>query len=199
VVHLRRFPDIAMNQTSLATPDLHQSLVDLFAGWLAVAPGDYSVVPAAEMPEPFRGLLIHHRHMTEVLQGHYGEPVHLAVQLSEASEATYRRRITLTAGPGGPLVELGAVRLDLSVLPGPVQSEILAQSTPLGRILINHKILRRVVPHYYVHLHAHSPIVQLFNLPVPATLYGRIATIFCNEQPAIELLEIVTGNPRRNA
>ena len=178
---------------AVSTPDAHQALVDLCAGWLTPSPADYTLTPPDEVPEPFHSLLVHHRHMTVVLGEHYHQPVHLQVQRSGVSGGAYRRRITLTAGPAGPFTELGIVRLHLQFLPPDARDEILAQLCPLGMILIRHHILRRVVPHYYVRFSASSPIIQLFNLPVSPIVYGRIGTIFCNEQPAIELLEIATG------
>jgi hypothetical protein len=55
-----------------AAPDAHHSLLDLVGGWTAASPEDYAVVPASEVPEPFHGLLVHHGHMTEVLEKRHG-------------------------------------------------------------------------------------------------------------------------------
>jgi chorismate-pyruvate lyase len=176
-----------------AAPDAQRSLLDLVGGWTAVSAGDYAIVPASEVPQPFHRLLVHHGHMTEVLEKHYGRAVELTVQQSESSQECYRRRITLAAGKDGPLVELGIVRIDFSYLPATAREAILSESIPLGRVLIEHKLLRRVVPHHYVRFDADSAVVRLYNLATPKVLYGRLGTIFCNHQPAIELLEIVTG------
>jgi hypothetical protein len=35
----------------------------------------------------------------------------------------------------------------------------------------------------------------MFGLAKPQTVYGRTALIYCNGEPAIELLEIVTPQP----
>jgi hypothetical protein len=191
-------PPASTTSQQRTAPDAHQALLDLLAGWTAVFPADYAVVPATEVPEPFHHLLVHHRHMTEVLENHYGRAVELTVQWSEASQTFYRRRIVLTAGRDGPVTELGIVRIDLSYLPKTAREEIVAEKTPLGRVLINHKILRRVVPHHYVRFDADCPVIRLYNLPTPQTTYGRLGTIFCNEKPAIELLEIVTGTTPLN-
>lgn len=177
------------------TPNAQEALASLCQGWLTPTPADYTLVPAAQVPQPFHHLLIHHGHMTEVLRDHYKKEVHLQVQQSDFSAGTYHRRITLSAGLYGPRVELGLVRVNFAFLPAPAKQEILGQFCPLGMVLIRHQILRRVVPHHFLRLPAASPLVRLFNLDVPPILYGRIGTIFCNEQPAIELLEIVTGIP----
>jgi hypothetical protein len=200
---------------SQAVPTAEQVLADLRAGFLGMYPSDYALVAPADVPEPFHQLLVHRKHMTVVLEQYYAQSVHLQVQWSQATGTNYLRRITLTAGSvpilgsdrmgtdpfssaaacpaGGLVVELGIVRLELSMLPAEVRAEILAESTPLGRILINHGILRRVIPYHYLRFAAASRVIGLFGLPVPPLVYGRIGTILCNEQPAIELLEIVTG------
>ena len=43
--------------------------------------------------------------MTVVLKEHYGVPVHLTVQTCDTANNSYRRRITLTAGPTGPRMD----------------------------------------------------------------------------------------------
>jgi hypothetical protein len=181
------------------TPDAYIHLADLCEGWLEPSRKDYHVVAPDQVPAPFHDLLVHNEHMTEILQKHYNQPVHLHVQdlvhRPAPTGGTYRRRITLTAGPIGPITELGIVDLNLAYLPKEAQQEILAKSAPLGQILINHQILRQVVPHHYVKFEPNTPLLKLFNHTTKTPIYGRLATILCNDQPAIELLEIATGVP----
>jgi hypothetical protein len=84
------------------------------------------------------------------------------------------------------------VRLNFEYLSPEVQRRIEIQSTPLGRILIEHNVLREIE---LVSLWRVSPgpdLCQLFGLEGPEITYGRTAIIHCNGSPAVELLEIVT-------
>ena len=72
-----------------------------------------------------------------------------------------------------------------------MREEILAAQTPLGRILIQHRVLREVTSEAYLRVESDDPLVARFGLPEPRVAYGRLATIFCDGVPAVDLLEIV--------
>jgi hypothetical protein len=72
-----------------------------------------------------------------------------------------------------------------------VQREILAEKTPLGRVLVDHNVLREVSATAFVRVPASDPLIARFRLAKPAPTYGRFATIVCNGQPAVDLLEVV--------
>jgi len=77
---------------------------------------------------------------------------------------------------------------------GFVGSEIekqLVGQTPLGRILINHDVMRRIEPTGFLRMVPGPELMKHFGLSEPMPTYGRLAYIHCNEQPAIELLEVV--------
>lgn len=153
-------------------------------------------VHAADLPPPFRDLLVHTNHMTTVLEQHYGIPVvlHIRRVVVRPERREYHREITLTAGECGPTVEFGVVRIALDALPDAVAAEIVEQRRPLGEILIRHDVLRRVEPRYYYRFAADSPIAACY-LPPPVALYGRVARINCNGRTAIRMLEVVRGQP----
>ena len=71
------------------------------------------------------------------------------------------------------------------------KAEIVAGKTPFGRILIEHKVLRRIEPTAYLRAECGPAQMAWFGLQKPAPLYGRLAIIHCNGHPAVELLEIV--------
>jgi hypothetical protein len=155
-------------------------------------------VAAEEMPPVPRKLLAHRGHMTAVLQAHFGGPVQLHVHGERLTGAAYKRHISLTLVDRPEILEYGVVRVHLAFLSDAVQEEILARAAPLGRILIEHDVMRRVEPLHYVRLPAGGAVMQQFAMAhYPVTIpdhdiYGRLAVIFCNDQPAIELLETVT-------
>ena len=80
--------------------------------------------------------------------------------------------------------------------PTPVQSEgipaILAGNTPLGRILIEHNVLRRIAPIGFLQVKPGVGPEKWFGAePGRHITYGRLGVIYFDEQPAIEVLEIV--------
>lgn len=157
-----------------------------------------AVVQPNEIPHPTDALLVHHEHMTEVLQRRYGRAVDVRVLDEHLAGDLYTRKISLSPGGGGadaPVVEWGIVRLDLRFVSQVVSDEILAKRMPLGAILIKHGVHRRIKPRWFLRFPAGGPLLTLFGDTSAEPLYGRIGTIYCNEAPAIELLEIVTGAP----
>jgi hypothetical protein len=153
-----------------------------------------SVVQPNEIPQPADALLVHHEHMTEVLQRHYGQPVDVHVLDEKLDGDMYTRKVSLTPrGANDPVVEWGIVRLKLRYMPDIVREEILAKRLPLGEILIRHDVHRRIKPRWFLRFPGRGPLLTFFGDPHAKPMYGRIGTIYCDEQPAIELLEIVTA------
>jgi hypothetical protein len=154
----------------------------------------FTLVHPDAIPHPQDTLLVHHEHMTLVLQRHHGSPVAVEVMEEHRDGEIYTRKIALSPTPSGPVVEWGICRLNFRHIADDVRDEILARKTPLGAILIRHKVHRRVKPRYFLRLPPHSEILKMFGAPdndEPA--YGRIGTIYCDDEPAIELLEIVVN------
>jgi hypothetical protein len=152
------------------------------------------VVQPDEIPFPQDQLLVHHDHMTVVLERHHGSPVDVHVLDEHLDGELYTRKISLTPAGSGKVVEWGIARLDLRYMAPDVRSEILAKKSPLGAILIQHDVLRRIKLRWFLRFPANGPVLRLFgdaNAAEPA--YGRIGTIYCNDEPAIELLEIVVN------
>ena len=164
-----------------------------FEGGAVLAPMCVVVQPN-EIPHPADALLVHHEHMTEVLRRHYGHPVELHVLDEHREGDIYTRKVRLTpTGESERVVEWGIVRLHLHFMPDAVRDEILAKESPLGEILIRHQVLRRIKPRWFMRFPAREPVLTFFGERADSPMYGRIGTIYCNEAPAIELLEIVTS------
>lgn len=171
----------------LCRPFLHGAAGGPFRGCCAV-------VQPADIPYPQDQLLVHHAHMTEVLERHHGAPVGVVVLEESLDGDRYTRKIVLTPANSADPVEWGIVRMDFRYMAPEVRDEILAKRLPLGAVLIKHDVLRRVKPLWFMRFPADSPVVRLFAGARNAEpVYGRIGMIYCNDEPAIELLEIVTG------
>lgn len=129
--------------------------------------------------------------MTLRLREHFGGDVRLHVISSDLDGDFYQRLITLTSVATGRVVEVGLVRIDLGYTSEPVRSAIQERNTPLGDVLIQANVLRRIEPKWYYRFTGGCPLLADFGEARPQTAYGRLGTIYCDEQPAIELLEIV--------
>jgi chorismate-pyruvate lyase len=153
--------------------------------------GSFAPADAADTPEPFRRLLHHDHHMTVTLEDHHQSRVQVHVLQAQTENGTYCRRIILTRESDGKVVLFGIVRLNLAVLAADVQSEIIAGQTPLGRVLIEHNVLRQVEFHQLYRVACGPELADLLQVPAGTVVYGRTALIYCDKKPAVELLEIV--------
>ena len=169
-------------------PDPH-SLLGLFppADYLR----DWTEVPAAQVPEPYRSLLDHEHHMTVTVEAHHGDEVAVRVLEKHVAGESYARKILLALKRSGRVVQFGLVRIHFAYCNQEVRDEIVSERTPLGRVLIKHDVLRRIEPTAFVRVTPGPALVEWFGRDAPT--YGRFALIYCDGRPAIELLEIVTG------
>ena len=163
--------------------------------------GDFAprceVIQPDAIPFPQDQLLVHHDHMTVVLERHHRRPVEVHVLEEHLDGDLYTRKIRLDAAGDGKVVEWGVVRLDFRYMSAEVRAEILKKQLPLGAILIKHDVLRRIKPRFFLRFPPGGPVLNLFGgPPLKEPAYGRIGTIYCNEEPAIELLEIVVNCDR---
>jgi hypothetical protein len=147
-------------------------------------------VDADDVPEPYHRLLVHRHHMTVTLEEYHGKPVKVVPWNVHRHGDIYGRKLDLLVDPG-IVVMTGVMLINFGYCTKAVEDAVVAESAPLGRILIEHNVMRRVDATAYVRLPAADALVQRFHLPEPKPAYGRVATIYCDEKPAIDLLEIV--------
>lgn len=165
------------------------------AKMLAVTPaktlapiGGATLTAPPQIPPDARALLVHEEHMTLKLRAHCGCPVALHVMSERREAGIYAREILLRRADDQRAVEYGIVRIHERFLPPRAVAEIHARSTPLGDILIANDILRRIEPRWFFRFEAGSiPAEALGGSPV----FGRLGVIHCDNQPAIEVLEVV--------
>jgi chorismate-pyruvate lyase len=178
------------NTSTRLTPDLN-TLVGLFYDHPERL-GQFEEALISKVPEPYRELLAHTDHMTVTVERFHGTKVDVGVLDRQRHGSHYSRKIILTRQSDGRVVQFGIMRINMDVLRPVVQAEIESERIPLGRVLIEHDVLRKI------HLMSLWKIVpgedlrRIFDLPQAATTYGRAAVIDCNDEPAVELLEIVT-------
>lgn len=149
----------------------------------------HPILPDA-MPPEYRRLLVHNDHMTTTLRKHHGCEVRLKVRDAKLNGDFYERDIVLL-NDAGEIIEVGLVRINLEFTTPAVRSEILARKTPLGDVLINADVMRRIEPRWFFQFGPGCHLLSNFADPSLLAAYGRLGTIYCDGAPAIELLEIV--------
>ena len=193
-----------------AAMQMLSSLLDLFPrdGLHAAA---MEIIDGASVPAPYHGLLVHRHHMTVTLEKHHGFKLDLVVESLKHLGADYARKILLTAGPDRKIVLAGIMRLQLQHCREEVRRQIVEQKIPLGRVLIEHKVLRWIEPCAYLKVRLDDGLREVFQAgPSAKVTFGRVARIVCpsslsspslpssltaassrDEEPAVQLLEIV--------
>ena len=152
---------------------------------------DAVVVPADDVPQPYRRLLVHNDHMTVTVEAHFGGAVDVKVQDCRRTGNEYARKILLALHEGGRVVQFGLVRIDLDVCPKPVRDAIVEGKTPLGRVLIQHDMLRRIEPTAFVRVNLSPKMAEWFGSTSGTETFGRLGVIYTGEKPAVEVLEIL--------
>jgi len=171
------------------TPDL-ETLARLFYPTLEEL-GKFSPVADSDMPDPYRRLLAHEHHMTVTVEAFHGSPVDVRVIDKQTTPTHYARKIALVSQATRDVVQFGIMRVHLAHLAKEVRSEIESEGTPLGRILIEHGVLREVHLLALWKVECGEDLAALFGRVGSPTTYGRVALIDFNGEPAVELLEIV--------
>ena len=168
-----------------------QSLVGLFHRSLGEL-GKLDEVASGTLEEPFSHLLDHNAHMTVTVEAHHGCPVDVKVLDIRHDDDFYSRKILLTRQSDGVVVQYGIVTIDKRAIATHVFEEIMAQQTPLGRILINHDVLREVKLNQLFSITAENELARCLSVEAGEQVAGRTAMIECDGVPAIAVLEIVT-------
>lgn len=178
-----------MTRSQAAYPDLHD-LVHLFYERVEDL-GQFQNVHGDQLPAVYGALLNHNHHMTVTVESHHACPVDVRVLDHLTQGDAYSRKILLTRQSDHRVVMFGIVRLHRQYLTPEVRAEIEQRKTPLGRVLIEHNVLRRVELGRLWSVVPGRELSGYFQLDSAKVTFGRTAMIHCDEEPAIELVEIV--------
>jgi hypothetical protein len=129
--------------------------------------------------------------MTVTVEDYHGDLVDVRILARRVQGDSYARKIVLALQKTGRVVQFGIMRINLALCSPAVRAAIEEGKTPLGRILIEHDVLRRIEPTAYLRVRGGPAQMRWFGLEGEHTLYGRLAFIHCDCRPAVELLEIV--------
>ena len=177
-----------MNKPVACLPDV-QALFQFFPPAEYIT--EYTEIPAEDVPSPYHDLLVHEHHMTVTVEAHHGSLVDVRVLQEHLDNDAYARKILLATQDTGKIVQFGLMRVQLRFLSDKVRREILSRQIPLGRVLIQNNVLRRIEPTAFIRVVPGPAMMKWFQLDRPIPTYGRLAMIHCNDQPAVDLVEIV--------
>ena len=153
--------------------------------------GKFERVENQTVANVYRKLLDHTNHMTVTVESHHGDSVDVQVLRSDFLGEHYRREILLKTQKSKVVVQYGIVRLNTKFLADKPRNEILEQRLPLGRVLIENNVLRKIELFDLLRVECGPVLADLFGVLVGTVTYGRTALIHCDDEPAIELLEVV--------
>jgi chorismate-pyruvate lyase len=152
--------------------------------------GRFEPVPVDNLPPDYRTLLAHPDHMTVALESYHRSSVSVKVLDEWRDESSYARTSLLSRQSDGAIVQFGIMRIWLTDLPAQAQAEITQRQTPLGRVLIDHNVLREVEPISLWQIDPGPVLKKHFQLRRNDPIFGRSAQILVEERPTVQLLEI---------
>jgi len=153
--------------------------------------GTFKRCNSLDLPQPYRQLLSHNEHMTVTVEAFHSCRITVEVLQSWTDGNFYIREILLRRESDQEIILYGVVRLRLDSLATEPRNAILSESIPLGRVLIDHNVLRNVELVELWQISMGPRLALHFRCPEGTTTFGRTAMIYFDTQPALELIEIV--------
>ncbi|MCH2200908.1 MAG: hypothetical protein MK102_02980 [Fuerstiella sp.] len=141
-------------------------------------------------PGPYHRMLVHEHHMTVTMESYHDCAVEVEVIDSRFVDDLYCRKILLRNELTREVVQFGIVRFNFSFVTDSVRQEIESQKIPMGRVLIQHNVLRHIDLGAIIELTAGPGLAHYLQMNESETTYGRMATIFCDGRPAVDLFEV---------
>jgi chorismate-pyruvate lyase len=131
-------------------------------------------IAAAEMPDPYRRLLVHDRDMTTTLEAFHGVRTHLRLLTSKAEGGVYRREVVLALAGFEKPVEFGAVTIQIELLPPDARQAVINAQRPLGGVLVGHGVKFTSRPKAFISIEPDETICKVLEIERRSTtLYGR--------------------------
>ncbi len=138
-----------------------------------VALPDVAAVDPADIPLPYRSLLVHTTDMTLTLERHFGGKVALRPLATFTSGPWYFRRVLLAQEYTGRPVEMGAIRIKVGAFSDRIRRQILKNDVPLGRLLRDGGVKYESRPIAFLAVTPNPEMMGVFWMREPRTLYGR--------------------------
>jgi chorismate-pyruvate lyase len=149
-------------------------------------------IDGAEIPEPYRSLLVHDGDMTPTLEDFHNGSIHLEVLRAQCDGTRYSRDVILRMDATDKPVEFGAIEIDLSLFAPQARKDILAAHRPLGAILRDHAVEHDSRPKAFFSVRTDRVIRNSLRIPRSGIVYGRRNTLYVPDgRPLAEIVEIL--------
>jgi chorismate-pyruvate lyase len=127
----------------------------------------------AEVPQPYKTLLVHSSDMTPTLEGFYRQPLGITVLSREFRDSSYFREVLLRVPHERRPVAYGVIHISLDHLPEPARQRVLEEQHPLGHVLQTEAIPHMSWPQPFFRVNADGHMIKLLRLARARELYGR--------------------------
>lgn len=149
-------------------------------------------IPGAEVPEPYKSLLVHKNDMTPTLEDFHKSRIHLELLGRDHRGSFYYREVILRLDHDEKPVEFGANKVYLGQFPEAAQEQILLEQVPLGRILKECHVRHQTEAKHFLRIQPDAIILKALEIETPRVLYGRKAVISdLQGHPLSEIVEIL--------
>lgn len=184
-----------LQQTEATVMPIAYPLDDFYAQARRPLP-PISSVNGADVPEPYRTLLVHDADMTPTLEKFHGDAIHLQVLNSQERDGAYYREVALLLDKTNIPVEFGAIKINLGLFSAPARRAILDENLPLGHVMADFRVKHLSRPKAFLKIVSDDFINDALRLTGTQTLYGRRNTLFDLERrPLAEIVEILPKLP----
>ena len=149
-----------------------------------------------DVPQPYRGMLVHSSDMTPTLELFYQQPMSLSVLSREQQDYAYLREVILKCSNDRRPVEYGVIRISLNHLPAPARLHVLEEQKPLGSILQSETIAHLSWPQAFFRLQSDPHLAHVLHCRQPEQLYGRRNVLLDGSRRLLaEVIEILAPVP----
>jgi hypothetical protein len=131
------------------------------------------LVEGADVPEPYRTLLVHDRDMTPTLEAYHAERIHLRTIGRRQDGDALSRLVVLTTTATARPVEFGAIVIHLEQFPPAAREVILGCRVPLGTVLAEFGIEHFSRPSAFLRVNSDPLINGSLDTTGSDPLYGR--------------------------
>ncbi len=150
------------------------------------------VIEGAEMPRPYRDLLVHQGDMTSRLEAFHRGEIIIEVLHHEHTPEAYRREVVLRVEASGLAVEYGAIEIDLSAFEGELRQLILEEHLPLGGLLNRFGVRYRSEPKAFIRLGGDIVMQRVFEMPEAQEFFGRCNVLLGeNDRVLARIVEVL--------
>jgi hypothetical protein len=149
-------------------------------------------VREGEIPQPYRGLLVHSTDMTPTLEAFYQERLGLRVLNRWRQGDRYLREVILQLAGSGKRVGYGAIGIELGHLPEASAERVLEEQVPFGSILQSEGIPHLSWPQAFFRVQPDFHMQRMLAIRQARCLFGRRNVLLDGDRRLLaEVIEVL--------